>query len=665
MKALELFQEMYVDGVIPDKYTFIPVLKACAGLASLEWGKHIHAQIFQSGYESDIFVASCLVDMYAKCWSIEDAFRVFNNMSKHDAVSWSAMIAGYVHCGQGKRALELFERMQQAQVLPDSVTFLSVLTACAILSALPEGRHVHARIIHNKCESDVIVSNALIDMYAKCGSPENSCKVFNNMRSRNVISWNTMIVGYAKWGHGEKAFNLFSQMLRERVQPNSVTFVGVLIACTSIGALEEGRYIHAHAIRIGCQTEAFIASGLIDMYAKCGSLDDASNIFSSMPIADVVSWNAMIAGYARCGEAGKALQLFYQMQMEHVKPDSVTFLGVLNACGIIGALNIGRDIHTQIIESGFESHLSVRSCLVEMYTKCGSIDDAYNVFCSMPFHDVVSWNSMILGYVKLGMSEKALRLFSRMQKEGVEPNNVSFMGAVNACASLASLEKGRLVHENIVQSGYGADLSVSNCLIDMYAKCGSIGEACMVFKNMPARTMVSWSVMLGSCAMHGLGKEALRLFAILCHEGLEFDEMTLVSVLTACNHAGLVDEGCYLFEALSPVYDISASTEHYSCVVDMLGRSGYLEEAEELVQIMSSQPDNAVWMALLSACKKYGNLQMGERVAKQILVLDPKNVSAYVLLSTIYASRGHMDSKARIQQIRMERKMQSQAEALP
>ncbi|CAK9213865.1 unnamed protein product [Sphagnum troendelagicum] len=517
-------------------------------------------------------------------------------------LGWNKKLRKYVKDGQAQKAMQLFQQIQQEGMSPDTFTFVQVINACAGLGALEEGRHVHEQIIQSGCESDVFVGNSLVDMYAKCGSIEDSWKMFKKMPSRDVVTWNTMILGRVKCGQGQKALELFQQMQQEGVQPNSVTFVGVLNACASVLALEDGRCAHKQIIESGWDSDIFVGSSLVDIYAKCGSMEDAWNVFKNMPSRDVVTWTTMILGHVKCGQGQKALELFRQMQRENVRPNSVTFVGVLNACASIVALEEGRCAHEQIIECGWDSDVFVGSSLVDMYAKCGSMEDAQRVFNKMPSHDVVTWNSMILGHVKCGQGQKALELFQQMNKEGVQPDSVTFVGVLNACASIVALEEGRCVHQQIIESGWDSNVFVGNSLVDMYAKCGSMEDAQTVFNKMPSHDVISWNAILGGCAMHGHGNEALKLFEQILHDFTKIGTLQLV---------------------------------------DLLGRAGKLHEAENMIKAMPGKPYVPAWRALLAACKIHGNVEMGERVAKQFLELEPENAVDYVLLSNIYAAAGN------------------------
>ncbi|CAM6040507.1 unnamed protein product [Sphagnum compactum] len=475
------------------------------------------------------------------------------------------------------------------------------------------------------------------------------------------FAWNQKLTKYVKDGQPEKAMQLFQQMQQEGTSPDKFTFVQVIKACAGLGALEDGRFVHKQLIQSGFESDVFVGSSLVDMYAKCGSIEDAWRVFNRMPFRDVVTWNAIVLGHVKCGQGQKALELFRQMQQEH------------------------------IIQSGLETDVFVANSLVDMYAKCGSMEDAWGVFNKMPFRDVVTWTAMILGHVKCGQGQKALELFQemqqedvvtwtamilghvkcgqgqkalelfqQMQQEGVWPNSVTFVGVLNACASVIALEEGRFVHQQIIQSGLETDVFVANSLVDMYAKCGSMGDAWRVFNKMPSRDLVTWNAILGGFAMHGHGKEALKHFAQMCEEGVQPDDITFICLLSACSHAGLVDEGMRCYASMVTDYMIPAKLEHYTCMVDLLGRAGRLQEAENMVMAMPCTPHVDAWMALLGACRIHGNVEIAERVAKRIIEMEPENAAGYVLLSNIYAAGGNRHLCENVEWQRKEKGAQRQ-----
>ncbi|CAM6078111.1 unnamed protein product [Sphagnum tenellum] len=512
--------------------------------------------------------------------------------------------------------------------LKENQCFVQVLNACAGLMALDDGLRIHVQIIQSGCESDLYVGNSLIDMYAKCGGIDYAWLVFSKMPIRNVISWNAMILGLVKCGQEQKAMELFLQMQHGGVAPDRVTFVGLLHACARVAVLKHGKQIHEQIIQSGFESDLFVGSSLIDMYAKCGSIEDAQRVFDRMPTRDSHGFvaNSLVDMYAKCGSIEDARQVFDRMPRRDVVAWNAMIFGYVKY----------------------------------MYAKCGSIEDALEVFDRMHTRDAVAWTTMILGYVKCGQGKNALELFHKMLYEGVEPTPATFMAVLSACASVVALEEGRLVHEYISQSGWESDLFVGSSLIDMYAKCGSVEYALRVFNKMPRHDLISWNTMLGGYAMHGHGKEAVEHFEQMWDRSVEIDKVTFICLLSACNHAGLVEEGLQFFESMKSVYGISATVEHYACMVDLLGRAGHLAEAEDLIKVMHCEPNAPVWRALLGACRVHGNIEIGEHAAKKVIELDPGDAAGYVLLSNIYAAAGKWDLSSNIQQQRLERGVNKQ-----
>eukprot|EP01018_Ginkgo_biloba_P027015 Gb_10922 [translate_table: standard] len=842
-EALTLFHQMPRTEIQPNQFTFASVLPACANTEALEQGVEIHEEIIKSGFQSDGFVGNALVDMYAKCGSIEEARDVFDKMRKRDVVSWTAMIAGYVLNGQSVEALKFFQQMRLAGVKPNPKTFAIIFPACADLAAVEQGMEIHAEIIRTGFKFDVFMENALVDMYAKCGNIGEARELFDKMPQRNSVSWNTMIAGYAQngyvdeamklfqkmpkpdvvswtamiagytqngcvddalklfqempernavsWtamiagcaqnGQGMEALKLFQQMQLAGVKPDSKTFASVLQACANLAALEQGMEIHEEIIRSGFQSNVFVENALVNLYAKCGSIEkarrlfdkmhrpdvvswntmiagyaqhghvnealflfqkmpepdvvswnamiagytqngyvgEALKLFQKMPKPDAISWNAMIAGYAQNGHGEEALEFFRQMQLAGVKPDSKTFASVFPACANLAALKRGMEIHEEIIRSGFQINVLVENALVDMYAKCGGIGKARNIFDKMSLKNVVSWNTMIAGYaqnghvnealelfqkmpkpdvvswtamiagytqnghvdeaLKLfqqmpepnvvswttivagyaqnGQSVEALDLFRQMQLAGVKPDPKAFASVLPACANLAALEQGIEIHEEIIRSGFHSDILLVNAVLDMYAKCGNIHKARNLFDNMHQRNSVSWTTMIAGYAMHGCGKEALKLFEQMLHSGMIPDHVTLLCVLSACCHAGLVDEGLSYFDCMIQYYCITPAMEHYGCIVDLLGRAGRLDEAQNFINKMPIKPDATVWKSLLSACKTHNNIELGECAAEHLFELDPKNATPYVLLSNIYAAAGRWDDSENVRRMMKDRKV--------
>ena len=654
-EAYELFLQMKREGFKPDAITYMSILNACASAGALEWVKEVHTHAREAGFESDVRVGNALVHMYAKCGSIDDARLAFDKMEERDVVTWTVMIGGLAEHGCGHEAYELFLQMKREGFKPNAITYISILNACASAGALEWVKEVHRHAREAGFESDVRVGNALVHMYAKCGSIDDARLAFDKMEERDVVTWNVMIGGLAEHGCGHEAYELFLQMKREGLKPDAFTYASILNACASAGDLEWVKEVHTHAREAGFESDVRVGNALVHMYAKCGSIDDARLAFDKMEERDVVTWTVMIGGLAEHGCGHEAYELFLQMKREGFKPNAITYMSILNACASAGALEWVKEVHRHAHEAGFESDVRVGSALVHMYAKCGSIDDARLAFDKMEERDVVTWNVMIGGLAEHGCGHEAYVLFQQMQLEGFKPNAITYMSILNACASAGALEWVKEVHRHAREAGFESDVRVGNALVHMYAKCGSIADARLAFDKMEERDVVTWNVMIGGLAQHGCGHEALEVFRSMIADGVKPNEISFVAVLSACSHSGLVDEGRRLFLAMTQDYGIEPTVVLCNCMVDVVGRAGHLEEAKLFIDKMPVEPNEATWGALLGACRTYGNVDLGKLAANELLKLEPKDASAYVLLSNIYAAAGKWEEVLWVRTMMQER----------
>jgi pentatricopeptide repeat protein len=630
-------------GLPIDPDTYAALLQACVDIHAFSESKQVHAHILINGFEENLFLGFKLVSMYAQSGNISDARQVFDKIHERGVIIWNAIIRGYGRKGLCEEVLRLYYQMQQEGIKPDNFTFPIVLKACAGLSALQEGKEIHHHIIRNGLESDVYVCTALVDMYSKCGGVEAACQVFDQTSKRDVVSWSAMISGLAQNGFANEALTVFHQMQLADIKPNAITMVSVLSACAHLADLQQGKWIHDYIIRSGFELNISVETALMDMYAKCGRIELARQLFDKMSTRDVISWNAMIAGYVQNGQAIEAVRLFRRMEMANLKPNSATIVSVLPACGHLTSLHEGKKIHDYIIRNGLESDVSVGNCLVAMYAKFGKIEVARKFFLKMYERDVVSWNAMIVGYTQNGLANEALALFHEMQLGDVKPNYVTMVSVLPACAYLAARQQGMWIHVYTIKRGMGLDVSVGNALVDMYAKCGNLRVARQMFDRMLKKDKVSWSIMIAAYGMHGHGEDATELFTQMQQVGIKPDHVTFISVLSACSRAGLVDEGLRYFECMSQDYGIAPTLEHCACIVDLLGRAGHMKEALTFIRQMPIEPDAGVWGALLGACRIHHNIKLGKHVAKHLIKLEPENAANYVLLSNIYATAGRWD----------------------
>lgn len=386
------------------------------------------------------------------------------------------------------------------------------------------------------------------------------------------------------------------------------------------------------------------------MYAKCRSLNEAHRAFDQLPNRNAVSWGAMIAGHVDHGHGLCALELFQQMKEEHIQPDKVTFLCILKACGIVAVLGLGRLVHEEIIRFGLKSDL-VWSSLVGMYAKSGSIQEAHDVFDTLPNRDVVTWGVIIAGYAQCGQGLPAVELFNKMQSEGIKPDKVTFLSILKACGSIGAVEQGRWIHDQTIKIGFEVDMLIGNTLVDMYGKCGSVEEAWKVFNKLPKQDLTSWGAMIAALAQYGNLRLAQQCLEDMRQQGLKPGIMIFSSILAACSQIGHLEEGWAYFRSMKEDYNISPSMEHYNCMLDLLSRSGYLYEAKYFLQSMPTQPSVEGWVALLTACMTYGNVKLGRECFDRLVQLDPE-ASGYVLMSNIYAGFHMWEEVDRVQELR-------------
>ncbi|XP_057848006.1 pentatricopeptide repeat-containing protein At3g26782, mitochondrial-like [Cryptomeria japonica] len=664
------------------------LLKTGIANNALSEGKRIHLHINNRGFTfaADTFLQNTLINMYDKCGSLADAFKVFDQFTEQDVFSWNMIIAAYRRHGFLQEAFTLFRQMQRTSVQPNQFTFANILPACTKMGALKQGMEIHERIIERGFLTEDVLVTSMVDMYAKCGSIHKARELFDRMRNSNVISWTAMVAGYAQngvldealrlfkqmpqrnvvsWtaiiagyaqnGPVEKALEIFKQMQFSGVKPNSATFSSILPVCAKMGYLEQGMEIHQKVNESGFLSDVVLVTSLIDIYGKCGRIQKARKLFDKLPLRDAVSWNAIIAGYAQNGPIEMVFNIFKQMQLADVNPNSSTYTSILQVCAKMGNLEQGIGIHQKVIERSFLSDVVLATALIDMYAKCGNIQMACKLFDNIPERNMVSWTAIITGCAQNGLVEKALDLFKQMQLEGIKADSSTFASILPACGKLGVLENGTEIHQKIIEIGFLSDIVVVNSLIDMYAKCGNIQKARQVFDNMHQSNVVSWTAMIAGYAMHGYSMDALKLFELMKHSGTNPNHISFIAVLFACSHAGLVDVGCKYFNEISESCCITPTMDHYACMVDLLGRAGYVKETLNFIIKIPIKPDVVVWMCLLGTCRTQKNIGLGEFVATILFELDPKNTSPYVLLSNMYAEIGRWVDNQKVRKFMKEK----------
>ncbi|KAE8687549.1 Pentatricopeptide repeat-containing protein [Hibiscus syriacus] len=570
---------------------------------------------------------------------------------------WNSRIKEAVNGNCARKALLLFRQMKQQGLEPNNLTFPFIAKACANLSDLSYSQSVHTQILKSLFGNDIFIQTSMADMYVKCGQVDYAYKVFDRMPDRDVAAWNAMLIGFAQLGSLDEVCSLFNGMRFAGIHPDSVTVVGLSLGVLSAKSLELVKGIHAFGIQNGVAANVTVSNTWISVYAKCGDLASSRKVFDEIGVRTVISWNSMIAGYANFENFFDAFDLYRRMLVDGIRPDASSIVSLISSCVQPEALFRGMLIHSHGIKLGCDLNISVTNTLISMYSKCGDVNSARLLFDCMSYRTCVSWTVMISGYAGKGNMDEAMSLFFSMEKAGETPDLVTVLSLLSGCGQTGSLEVGRWIDDYAKSKGFKDASMVCNALVDMYSKCGRICEAQEVFHAMPEKTIVSWTTMISGCALNGKFEEALDLFHQMRALGFKPNHITFLAVLQACTHAGFLDKGWEFFNMMTVVYDINPGLDHYSCMVDLLGRKGKLIEAMEFVLNLPIEPDAAIWSALLSACKVHQNIEIGKYVASRLFEMEPQEAAPYVEMANIYASTGKWDRVAMIRLLMKQKKV--------
>ncbi|KAL0708687.1 hypothetical protein Bca4012_075113 [Brassica carinata] len=638
-EALEFYGKLREANVSPDRYTFPPVVKACAGVFDKEMGDSVYNQIIELGFESDLYVGNAVVDMYSRMGFLCRAREVFDEMPVRDLVSWNSLISGFSSHGYHEEAVELYRELRRSSwIAPDSFTVTSVLYAFGNLLAVKEGEGLHGFVMKSGVSSVVVVNNGLLSMYLKLRRVTDARRVFDEMVVRDSVSYNTMICGCFNLDMYEESVRLFLENL-DQFKADILTVSSILRACGHLRDLSLAKYVHEYMMRGGFSVGATVGNILIDVYAKCGDVIAARYVFKGMECKDTVSWNSLISGYIQSGDLLEGVKLFKMMMMMEGQADHVTYLMLLSVSTRLSDLKFGRGLHCSVTKSGFYSDVSVSNALIDMYAKCGEEGDSLQIFNSMETRDTVTWNMVISACVRSGDFASVLQVTTQMRNSGVVPDMATFLVTLPMCASLAGKRLGKEIHCCLLRFGYESELRIANALIEMYSKCGCLKSSLKVFEHMSRRDVVTWTGMIYAYGMYGEGEKALAAFADMEKEaGVVPDNVAFIAIIYACSHSGLVEQGLACFEKMKTQYKIEPVMEHYACVVDLLSRSQKISKAEEFIQAMPVKPDASVWASLLRACRTSGDMETAERVSKKIVELNPDDPGYSILASNAYAA---------------------------
>ncbi|XP_030460617.1 pentatricopeptide repeat-containing protein At3g12770-like [Syzygium oleosum] len=615
--------------------------------------KSVHARIVVNGIYGEQRSAAELVRAYRDLGCLGYARGVFDQIPHPEASVCAALLVGYLRCELYGEALAFFELMRSRDLEIDGRACNFALKACSMVSDYERGMDIITIAVNKGIQRNQFLASSMVNFLMKFGKVKEARMVFDGLPERDVVCWNSMIGGYVQARQFNDAFILFFEMCKYGVRPSPVTMTSIIQACERVGNLDLGKSVHGFVLCLEMGNDVLVLTSLVNMYAKLGDVVNARLVFDSMTMRNLVSWNAMISGYVQNGFVHEAFELFFQLLKNHCRFDSGTVVSLLHGCALTANFESGKMLHGFVYRAGLELDVILCTALVDLYSKCDALNLALSVFNRTPNKNVITWTAMLVGLAQNGLAEEALRLFSDMQQEGVAANSITLVSLVHCCAHLGSLKKGKSIHAHLLRNGYALSVVNMTALIDMYAKCGKVEYADRVIHYSPVREkdVVLWNSLIGSYGMHGFGERALAAFNQMKEEGVSPNESTFISLLTACNHSGLVEEGVALFRSMQKDHNIRQSEKLYACFVDLLSRAGRLGEAEALVEEMPFKSSSASLEALLNGCRTHKNVNLGVKTADKLLCLGAANPGVYVVLSNIYAVARQWDKVDQVRRI--------------
>uniref|UniRef100_A0A0E0J8M6 Pentacotripeptide-repeat region of PRORP domain-containing protein n=1 Tax=Oryza nivara TaxID=4536 RepID=A0A0E0J8M6_ORYNI len=656
-EALRVYNLMLRSAVRPDDRTFPFALHAAAAAVAFaeDKGLELHASALRRGHLADVFTGNTLLAFYAACGKACDARRVFDEMPARDVVSWNSLVSAFLVNGMFHDTRRALVSMMRSGFPLNVASLVSVVPACGMEQEEKFGLSIHALAVKVGLNTMVNLANALVDMYGKFGDVEASMRVFDGMLEQNEVSWNSAIGCFLNAGLYGDVLRMFRKMSEHNVMPGSITLSSLLPALVELGSIDLGREVHGYSIKRAMDLDIFVANSLVDMYAKFGSLEKASTIFEQMKDRNVVSWNAMIANLVQNGAETEAFRLVTDMQKSGECPNSITLVNVLPACARMASLKMGKQIHAWSIRRGLMFDLFISNALIDMYSKCGQLSLARNIF-ERSEKDDVSYNTLILGYSQSPWCFESLLLFKQMRSVGIDYDAVSFMGALSACTNLSVFKHGKEIHCVLVRRLLSGHPFLSNSLLDLYTKGGMLVTASKIFNKITKKDVASWNTMILGYGMHGQIDIAFELFELMKGDGLDYDHVSYIAVLAACSHGGLVDKGKKYFSQMV-AQNIEPQQMHYACMVDLLGRAGQLSKCAEIIRDMPFPANSDVWGALLGACRIHGNIELAQWAAEHLFELKPEHSGYYTLMINIYAETGRWNEANKIRKLMKSRKV--------
>ncbi|MCO5599656.1 hypothetical protein L7F22_053761 [Adiantum nelumboides] len=518
--ALQDLELIHDKGLLPSVDVLYSVIQACSQTKDVLSARRIRTLIDSYGLGFITFLKDNLIRLFASCGRLQDAQNIFSQVVKPTIFTWNSMISAFMQCGEGEEALDIYWNMREAKVEPDKVTFLHIIQACGGLGSPVMARRVHNEVILFGFEYDVNVGNTLLAMYAKCWSLPEAVFVFNSTTTHSVVTWSALIASFADHNDGLQALKHFESMQSHGILPNLFTFSSAMKACGSLQDLDHSYHVHDMFVRANLSPDLVIESTLVDMYSRCGSIKDARQVFDALKRRDLVSWGAMISGYAMLEDSVSALELFEEMDKQNIKPNRVIFLSAIKACRSLRALRKGKSAHGLVIESGLESDLAVGSSLMGMYIMCGSLGEACKVFKGLHNPDKVMWGMLVAGFAAQGNWDSTGQWLEEMRQHGVRPGDLVFTSILTACGHMGFVEGGHNYLQKMNDYGISPTVEHLACMVDLFARTGKFEEAGATLHTMPiSADAVFWRSLLTSCKSYSNLAIGKRCFDEACRIG--------------------------------------------------------------------------------------------------------------------------------------------------
>ncbi|KAK6936773.1 DYW domain [Dillenia turbinata] len=613
--------------------TCLPLISFCNS-RSLKEGVCVHGPILKLCLQDQLFLNNNLLTLYAKCFGVRQARQFFDEMPYRDVVSWTGMLSAYAKGGCHNNVVELFGQMVIFGQCPNEFTLSSVLRSCSAVEDCYWGTRVHSYMVKLGFEANEVLCSALINLYSKCDYVEEAQKLFAPMNAGDVFTWTTMISSLIQSQRYHEALYLYFDMIRAGVNPNEFTFVKLLGASSHFG-LDHVKFVHAHLIIWGVDLNVVLKTALVDVYGKCQKMDDALKVVNQTNEYDVSLWTAIISGFCQNANLRDALARFREMKIYGISPNDFTYSVILSVCSSLRALDLAKQVHSQVMLLGLENNEHVGNSLVDMYMKCSDMtEDAIRAFNGISSPNVISWTSLIAGLSEHGLEEDSLKAFMDMVAAGVKPNSYTLSTILGACSKIRSKAQTEKLHGFVIKTKADDDINVGNALVDAYAGLGQVDDAWLIIGRMSRRDAITYTSLATRLNQLGHHKMALSIISSMCSDNIKMDGFSMASFLSASASLSAVEPGkllhCYSFKSGLGSY-VSVSNG----LVNLYGKCGLIEDTWKAFKDIR-EPDVVSWNGLMQGSASYGHFDHALSTFEdmQLAGVKPDSVTFSLVLSS-------------------------------